>query len=74
MGKFNPLIIQNWHIFSCDQAALWTVLSVCLSHLMSMFPSSYHHQIFRMYWPWQNWCPCTRSRSKVKVTKVTTII
>ena len=73
--------------FSCDQAALWMVqsvrlsvrLSVCLSVRLSvchtfltMFPSSYHHEIFRSYYQWQKWRPCKRSRSKVKVTEVTT--
>ena len=39
-------------IFSCDQAALWVVFSVCLSvrhTFLTMFPSSYHHEIFRSY-------------------------
>ena len=66
-------------IFKCDQAALWMVqsvrpsvrLSVCHTFL-TMFPSSYHHEIFRSYYQWQKWCPCKRSRSKVKVTEVTT--
>ena len=73
--------------FSCDQAALWMVqsvcpsvcpsvcLSVCLSvchTFLTMFPSSYHHEIFRSYYQWQKWRPCKRSRSKVKVTEVTT--
>ena len=31
-----------------------------------MFPSSYHHGIFRSYCQWQTWCPCKRSRSEVK--------
>ena len=39
-------------IFSCDQAALWMVfsgrLAVCHTFL-TMFPSSYHHEIFRSY-------------------------
>ena len=42
--------------FSCDQAALWMVFSVRLSVRLSvchtfltMFPSSYHHEIFRSY-------------------------
>ena len=63
--------------FSCDQAALWMVfsvrLSVCLSVRLSvchtfltMFPSSYHHEIFRNYYQWQKWRPCKRSRSEVK--------
>ena len=68
-------------IFSCDQAALWMVQSVCPSVCLSvrpsvrpsvchtfltMFPSSYHHEIFRSYYQWQKWRPCKRSRSEVK--------
>ena len=39
---------------------------------LTMFPSSYHHEIFRSYYQWQKWCPCKRSRSKVKFTEVMT--
>ena len=64
-------------VFSCDQAALWMVQSVCPSVCLSvrpsvchtfltMFPSSYHHEIFRSYYQWQKWRPCKRSRSEVK--------
>ena len=64
-------------VFSCDQAALQMVFSVCLSVRLSvclsvchtfftMFPSSYHHEIFRSYYQWQKWRPCKRSRSEVK--------
>ena len=68
-------------IFSCDQAALWMVQSVRLSvhpsvrpsvcpsvchTFLTMFPSSYHHEIFRSYYQWQKWRPCKRSRSEVK--------
>ena len=56
-------------IFSCDPAALWMVQSVCLSvchTFLTMFPSSYHHEIFRSYYQWQKWHPCKRSRSEVK--------
>ena len=59
--------------FSCDQAALWMVQSVRLSVRLSvchtfltMFPSSYRHEIFRSYYQWQKWRPCKRSRSEVK--------
>ena len=44
-------------------------LSVCLSvrhTFFTMFPSSYHHEIFRSYYQWQKWRPCKRSRSEVK--------
>ena len=73
----------HWYslIFSCDQAALWMVQSVCPSvrpsvclsvrpsvchTFLTMFPSSYHHEIFRSYYQWQKWRPCKRSRSEVK--------
>ena len=62
-------------IFSCDQAALKTLISVrpsvCHSFL-TMFLSSYHLEIFRSYYHPQTWCPCKRSKSKVKVTEVLT--
>ena len=69
--------IRKNEIFSCDQAALWMVQSVCPSVCLSvrpsichtfltMFPSSYHHEIFRSYYQWQKWRPCKRSRSEVK--------
>ena len=82
--------LQNWlvygHgllIFSCDQAALQMVFSVCPSVRLSvclsvrhtfltMLPSSYHHEIFRSYHQRTGKGPCKRSRSKVKVTEVTT--
>ena len=60
-------------IFSCDQAALRMAISVCPSVRLSvcdtfltMFPSSYHHEIFRSYYQWQKWCLCKKSRSEVK--------
>ena len=34
--------------------------------LLTMFPSSYHHEIFRSNDQWQKWRPCKRSRSEVK--------
>ena len=38
---------------------------------LTMFPSSYHHEIFRSYYQWQKWRPCKKSRSDVnKVTEV----
>ena len=44
-------------------------LSVCPSvrhTFLTMFPSSYHHEIFRSYYQWQKWGPCKKSRSEVK--------
>ena len=67
----------QYALFSCDQAALQMVFSVrpsvCPSvrpsvchTFFTMFPSSYHHEIFRSYYHGQKWCPCKRSRSEVK--------
>ena len=77
---------QRCPFFICDQAAIWLLQScqsicpsICLSVRMSvrhtfltMFPSSYHHEIFRSYYHGQKRCPCKRSRSKVEVTEVNT--
>ena len=70
-GKFSYVFC----IFSCDKAAQRTLQSVRLSvcyTFFTLFPSSYHHEIFRSCYQWQNWCPCKRSRSEVKVTKIKT--
>ena len=59
----------RFKLFSCDQEALWMVQSVHLSvchTFFTMFPSSYHHEIFRSYCQWQKWCPYKSSRSEVK--------
>ena len=56
--KFYNSIIFAWvPLFSCDQAALQMVFSVCPSVRLSvchtfltMFPSSYHHEIFWSYY------------------------
>ena len=43
--------------------------SVCPSvrhTFFTMFPSSYHHEIFRSYYQWRKWRQCKRSRSEVK--------
>ena len=56
-------------IFTCNQAALRTLLSVCPSvchTFFTMFLSSYHHEIFRSNYQWQKWYPWKRSRSEVK--------
>ena len=79
VGKICIMTFITYYIFNCDQAALWMVQSVCPSVRLSvrdtfltMFPSSYHHEIFKSCYQWQKWCPCKRSRSKVKVTEVIT--
>ena len=74
------LVLTMNVILSCNQAFYeWFSPSVCLSicpsvchTFLTLFPSSYHHEIFRTYYQWQKWCPCKRSRSKVKVTVVNT--
>ena len=49
----------------CPSVRLSVCPSVCHTFL-TMFPSSYHHKIFRSYYQWQKWRPCKRSRSEVK--------
>ena len=69
------LLLANTQIFlaATKQLYEWYFLSVCPSVRLSvrhtfltMFPSSYHHEIFRSYYQWQKWRPCKRSRSEVK--------
>ena len=56
--------------FSCYQAALWMVfsvrLSVCHTFFFTMFPLSYHHEIFRRCHHGPGLSPCKRARSEVK--------
>ena len=59
---------QLYEWFS-PSACLSVCPSVCRTFL-TMFPSSYHHEIFRSYYPWQKWRPC--KRSKVKVSEINT--
>ena len=57
-------------IFICEQAALWTPLSVgCVRSSLryTRFLSSCHHEIFRSNCHCQKWCPCKRSRWEVRV-------
>ena len=67
------LIITCSFLAATKQLYKWYFPSVCLSVRLSvchtfftMFPSSYHHEIFRSYNHGQKWCPCKRSRSEVK--------
>ena len=64
-------------IFSCDQAALRTLLSVCLSvchTFFTMFRLSYHHEIFRVITNDKSDVHAKGQvqRSEVKVTEVNT--
>ena len=65
-----------YHIFSCDQAALQMVFSVCLSVRLSVCPSHLfdYVPIIVSSWNFQELLPITnvRSMQKVKVTEVTT--
>ena len=59
------------HIFlaATKQLYEWFSPSVRLSvhhTFLTMFPSPYHHEIFRTYYQWQRWRPCKKSRSEVK--------
>ena len=74
-------ISQRSFLAATKQLYKWYFPSVCLSvrpsvcpsvcpsvrhTFLTMFPSSYHHEIFRSYYQWQKWRPCKRSRSEVK--------
>ena len=71
---------SGWIIFSCDQAALWMVQSVCLSvcpsirhTFFTMFPSSYHMKFSGVITSDRSdvHAKGLDQRSKVKVTEVT---
>ena len=58
-----------YFLAATKQLYKWYFPSVCPSvchTFFTMFPSSYHHEIFRSYYHGQKWCPCKRSRSEVK--------
>ena len=65
-----------WNSYSFQPVGQWMSYSFTdlgaegccrsLNALLTMFPSSYHHEIFRSYYQWQKWRPCKRSRSEVK--------
>ena len=70
-------VITTCFLAATKQLYEWFSPSVCLSVRLSvcpsvchtfltMFPSSYHHEIFGSYYQWQKWRPCKRSRSEVK--------
>ena len=72
LGNFLAATKQLYEWFS-PSVCLSVRPSVCLSvrpsvchTFLTMFPSSYHHEIFRSYYQWQKWRPCKRSRSEVK--------
>ena len=62
----------NNPIFIAATKQLYDWCSPSVHPSVTMFSSSYHHKIFRSYYHGQKWCPCKRSRSKVKVTEVKT--
>ena len=75
--RWSILAFLDWFLAATKQLYDWfspsvhpsVCLSVCLSvchTFFTMFPSSYHHEIFRSYYQWQKWHPCKRSRSEVK--------
>ena len=67
--KTSPILIQIGRFRTIGQSQLSNPSDL---PCFTMFPSSYHHEIFRSYYHDQKWCPCKRSRSKVKVTEVNT--
>ena len=58
--------LYKWYFPSvCPSVRPSVCPSVCHT-FFTMFPSSYHHEIFRSYYHGQKWCPCKKSRSEVK--------
>ena len=57
--------MYNYHWQQTSSFRLSVCLSVCHT-FFTMFPSWYHHEIFRSYYQWPKWYPCKRSRSKDK--------
>ena len=69
------LALQSWNaqtgsklaVFLAATKQLYEWFSSSVRHtFFTMFPSLYHHKIFRSDYQWQRWCPCKRSRSEVK--------
>ena len=75
--KFQGHTGQKLYIFSCDQAALWMVqsvrpsvrLSVCHTFL-TMFSSSYHHEIFMSYYQRGQRSKSQRSQPNLTVSRL----
>ena len=74
--KVRPSNGSMWNSYSFQPIGPWMGYSFTdlgaegccrsLNALLTLFPSSYHHEIFRSYYQWQMWPPCNRSRSEVK--------
>ena len=80
LGRYHQNFIISWLrpsssmnglVSTSIRLSVWPSVSpsVCQT-VFTMFPSSYHHQMFGSYYNWEKWCPSKMSRSEVKV-KVT---
>ena len=60
--------ISNMPIrFLAAAKQLWEHFFPPVRHIFfTMFPSPHRHEFFRIYYHWQKWCLCKRSRSEVK--------
>ena len=70
---YSGIPINTQFLAATKQLYEWSSPSVCLSvcpsvchTFLTMFPSLYHHEIFRSYYQWQTWRPCKRSKSEFK--------
>ena len=76
IGQLSPAIwlpflaatkqLYKWYFPSVRPSVCLSVCPSVRHTFLTMFPSSYHHEIFRSYYQWQKWRPCKRSRSEVK--------
>ena len=66
-GIYGPFFFRLMLHFLAATKQLYEWFSPSVRHtFLTMFPSSYHHEIFRSHSQWQKWRPCKRSRSEVK--------
>ena len=65
--KFNLFLAATKQLYEWFSPSVCPYVCLPVRHtFLTMFPSLYHHEIFRSYYQWQMWCPCQRSRSEVK--------
>ena len=54
-------------LYECFSPSVRPSVRLSVRHtFLTMFPSSYHHEIYKSYYQWQKWRPCKRWRSEVE--------
>ena len=57
---------KQLYVWFSPSTCLSVHMSVCLSHVFTMFLSLYHHEISRSNYQWQGWCLCKRWGGAIK--------